>query len=265
MNVSSSLVTPTTKGVVYVHDDDDDVNNNNTNTDWVSNQTTTTTTTTNANKEEEKTTKTKKKSKFTSDTHPIVVDFIPEEFMINSASPSTSDNVMMIETGIGKLGMCMLPGRKKKNWERNLEKDLQRIVQVYDAQVLVTLVKQVELEKSQIPEFFATVQKRCLESYHFPIQDKFIPLGSMEGLMDLVQFIIRKLKEGKNVVVHCNGGKGRAATVCVCVLLALGVVSNAEEAIAVVRKTRPGGTLRNPLQLAYVRLFKRAWCRRAAL
>jgi protein-tyrosine phosphatase len=50
-----------------------------------------------------------------------------------------------------------------------------------------------------------------MESIHFPIKDKWIP-PSMEGLIFLVDTIIERMKAGKAVICHCNGGKGRTGT-----------------------------------------------------
>ncbi len=84
---------------------------------------------------------------------------------------------------------------------------------------------------------------------------------------------------GKTVVVHCNGGKGRSATVIVATLIALGqTISNAikiiqrfhfftcifcRDASTQTHEARPNykitrvrkGTIRNPLQQAYLRKY----------
>jgi hypothetical protein len=78
----------------------------------------------------------------------------------------------------------------------------------------------------------------------------------MEALIGLVDTLIQRLKGGKTIVIHCNGGKGRSATVAVAVLIGLG--KKVQDAIDVVRKAR-SGTIRNPLQIIYVKRFKKAW------
>jgi len=58
------------------------------------------------------------------------------------------------------------------------------------------------------------------------------------------------------VVVHCNGGKGRSATVIVATLIAMG--RNITDSIKIIQQTRKG-TIRNPLQQAWLRRFRKEW------
>eukprot|EP01128_Nolandella_sp_AFSM9_P006525 TRINITY_DN3380_c0_g1_i1.p2 TRINITY_DN3380_c0_g1~~TRINITY_DN3380_c0_g1_i1.p2 ORF type:complete len:384 (+),score=115.86 TRINITY_DN3380_c0_g1_i1:1324-2475(+) len=105
------------------------------------------------------------------------------------------------------------------------------------------------------PNLFEEVEALGMESIHFPIKDKWIP-NSMDGLIHLVETIIARLRKGLFVVIHCNGGKGRSGTVLVATLVGLG--RGVQQAIDVVRQTR-SGTIRNPLQIVYVKRFKSAW------
>jgi len=117
------------------------------------------------------------------------------------------------------------------------------------------LVRHQELVDISVTNLFTEVEKRGMESIHFPIKDKWIP-HSMPKLIDLVEVIISRLKDRKSVVVHCNGGKGRSGTLLVATLVGLG--KKVDNAIKVVRRTR-SGTIKNPVQIAYLRLFKKAW------
>jgi len=124
--------------------------------------------------------------------------------------------------------------------------------------VFVTLVRHLELVDIGIPNLFEEVEKRGMESIHFPIKDKWVP-DSMDQLILLVDAIITRLRQGKTVVVHCNGGKGRSGTVAVAALVGLG--RKVEHSIDIVRRSR-SGTIRNPLQIAYVKKFKTMWRKR---
>lgn len=180
-----------------------------------------------------------------SENFPLVVDYLPEnEVFLND---------------MGRIGMCMAPGRKKKSshkeWDRNLHEDLSRLKNIYHCDVVVSLVRNSELHTLKIQTLFEDIENMQMQSIHFPITDKWIP-ESMTELIKLVIQIIQKLKEGKNIVVHCNGGKGRAATVTVATLIALG--KGVKKSIELVRKAR-SGTIRNPIQIIYVKRFKKAW------
>lgn len=191
----------------------------------------------------------------TSETHPFQVDWI------KLAAPSKALQE------VNHIGMCMVPGRNKKDHRRSIEyvnelvgqhaesftdtwpsMDLKVLVEQH-TDVLVTLVRDSELEMMGIPHFFTKVVAYGITSIHYPIPDKWLP-NSMDEVSGLVNQILNHLKAGKRVVVHCNGGKGRTALVVVSVLVSLGL--SASEATDLVRATRPG-TLYNPAQIIYVR------------
>lgn len=184
---------------------------------------------------------------WTSDNCPLVVDFLPAQELV------------MAQGGGGKLGLCMAPGRQKKKpehiWARDLSKDLDLLADVHKCDVLVTLLREQEMDDINVPNLKHETLSRGMLWRHFPVQDKWIP-KKMDGLLDLVEYVIEQLQAGKTVVAHCNGGKGRSGTVLVATLVALG--RSVDESIVILRKARDG-TIRNPVQIAYVKQFKKAW------
>merc|ERR1711924_184269 len=70
------------------------------------------------------------------------------------------------------------------------------------------------------------------------------------------RLVDRVEREDHKVLINCNGGKGRSALVAAAVLIGLGVSQSA--AVAGVRAAR-AGSLRNPLQLWFLRSFARRW------
>ena len=66
--------------------------------------------------------------------------------------------------------------------------------------------------------------------------DKTAP--SQAQVDELLGFVDEIMGQGRAVLVHCQGGYGRAGTMLACYLVSQGW--EAEEAIAEVRKRRPG-------------------------
>jgi hypothetical protein len=183
----------------------------------------------------------------TSESHPIEVDFVPQD----------------VHGLPGRLGLTYAPGKCGRglytDWERDLRKDLARLRDHYETRILVTLIERFEMTKFSIPTLLDDVRRAGMESIWFPITDVSTP-RSPEDPIPLVRRIHKRLGAGETVVVHCMGGYGRAGTIASCVLAARGL--EPERAIAVVRAARPH-TVETPAQEAFVGLFAEA-CREQA-
>eukprot|EP01121_Diplochlamys_sp_Union-15-3_P003361 TRINITY_DN1320_c0_g1_i4.p1 TRINITY_DN1320_c0_g1~~TRINITY_DN1320_c0_g1_i4.p1 ORF type:complete len:323 (-),score=57.99 TRINITY_DN1320_c0_g1_i4:119-1087(-) len=173
----------------------------------------------------------------TSDSHPLVIDFIKSPLL-----------------GSSRLGMTMCPGRSKKTWRRTLASDINMLLNE-KTEVLVTLVQQSEFDSMGIPNFVEEVQRANIEVLHFPIKDKWIP-SSMDYLVNAVQEILKRMKQGKCIVVHCNGGKGRTGLIVTAILVTLGM--DVSPAIDLTREAREG-MIRNPAQIFYAKAFRKRW------
>jgi protein-tyrosine phosphatase len=175
----------------------------------------------------------------TSESDPIRVDFLPPETL---ELP-------------GRLGITFAPGKKiEGQWERDLETDLRRLREEYHAEVLVSLMEHTEYPNLGIPELFRKAKDLGIEVLHLPIPDGSVPLEpESDDYEALIEDVVKRLKEGQTVVVHCRGGQGRSGLVAASVLVALG--HPAVKALEVVRRTRKGA-VETPEQEDRVHFFE---------
>jgi len=159
----------------------------------------------------------------------------------------------------GRLGMTFAPGMKtpgqRGRWERDLETDLRVLREEYGADVLVSVIEEHEYSGYGIPELFERDLVGGIEVLRFAIEDMNVPReAEAEEYEGLIRNIVDRMREGKNVIVHCRGGLGRTGTVAACVLVALGDHS-ADDAIDAVRAARKG-TVQTRDQEDFVRRFE---------
>jgi len=151
----------------------------------------------------------------------------------------------------------LITGRRSSKsthrWARDLGQDIAALRQ--DRLCLVTLCTDEELARDS-PGFQARVaaEVACREPY--PIQDKRRP-DDTRAFDELIARLVDRINDDMRVIIHCNGGMGRSALVAAAVLIGLSDMS-AGTAVACVRAARPG-SLRNPLQLWFLRSFARRW------
>jgi atypical dual specificity phosphatase len=75
-----------------------------------------------------------------------------------------------------------------------------------------------------------------IDYFHLSIEDYGAP--SLEELDYVVSYISRQIDNGKPVMVHCSGGKGRTGTILAAYLIKKGNVLNAYQAIDRLRNIR---------------------------
>jgi rhodanese-related sulfurtransferase len=166
----------------------------------------------------------------TSEMHPIYADFVPDKH-----TKVAGRLAMTFAPGIKSLGM-------RGRWERDLKADLRVLREEYEADVLVSVMEKHEYQGYGIPELLEQDLIEDIEILRFAIEDMNIPKeAEAKEYEALIQNIVDRMREGKNVVVHCRGGLGRTGTVAACVLIALGNHS-ADEAIDAIRQAHKGTT-----------------------
>ncbi len=157
--------------------------------------------------------------------NPIRVDFLPPE---THALP-------------GRLGRTLAPGKFRPGLDPAsdtlLRDDLRALRDTYGAQVLVTLLEELEMRRLGIPDLLPVARRMRLRTIWFPIPDVTAP-SDLPATARLVAEIVDALSVGETVVVHCRGGLGRSGTIAACCLVARGRAP--AEAVAMVRLARPG-------------------------
>lgn len=155
----------------------------------------------------------------------------------------------------GRIGITFCPGKYDRFahtgvWERDLGIDLDTIA-AWGAQLVLTLVEPAELMELKVPQLGHEINRRGIAWRHLPIADYSTPTRKFEEEWVTQGREIREmLRSGKDVLVHCKGGLGRAGMIAARLLVELGM--DPEEAIRSVRHVRKGA-IETPSQLALVR------------
>jgi len=174
--------------------------------------------------------------KRTSITHPLQIAAIP-------AGP-----------GLGQVGITLCPGKHDPYgisgyWDRDLNLDLDAI-RSWEAAAVITLVTDQELVRFRVPQLGKEVRRRGMEWFHLPITDGSTPDEGFEREWAIAGDKIRGLLlSGKNVLVHCRGGLGRAGTIGARLLVEHGTdPANAIKRVRAVRR----GAIETSAQEKYV-------------
>ena len=162
--------------------------------------------------------------KMTSLTHPLQIAAI-------SAGPT-----------LGRVGITFCPGKYDQQamsgyWDRDLALDLDTI-RDWGAAAVVTLIEQKELTLLRVELLGDEVLRRNMLWFHLPIVDVSTPSQEFEQQWNASGNALRALlRNGRDVLVHCRGGLGRAGTIGARLLVELGM--KPATAIKQVRAVRP--------------------------
>lgn len=134
---------------------------------------------------------------------------------------------------------------------RDLDADL-RTIRDFGAVLLITLMEMGELDwaGTPLPALAARARAFGLRSLYLPIVDGDAPDAHWEDRWREHGPVVHQcLQEGKGVVVHCRGGRGRAGLVAARLLVELG--HRPADAVTMVRNVR-AGAIETEAQESYI-------------
>jgi len=144
---------------------------------------------------------------------------------------------------IGRIGLTFCPGKKGESftgtdWDRSMEADLE-VIRLWGAHRVLTLIEDFEFDLLGVRGLGELVAGKGMNWHHLPIVDGYPPdQRFLEAWPSVVNTLVEDLSAGKNLLVHCRGGLGRAGTVGSLLLAEFGWSSTA--AVDHIRRARPG-------------------------
>lgn len=100
---------------------------------------------------------------------------------------------------------------------------------------VVSLLEDQEADRLELVDEWRAAECQGISFVSFPIPDRGVP-ASTEAAIAMIGRIKSQLDAGKNVVVHCRQGIGRAGLIAASVLMNSGI--NAEQAMQTVSSAR---------------------------
>ena len=142
----------------------------------------------------------------------------------------------------GKIILTCFPGRNRKEISFNDQLFLDELKIFYElnCSAIVSLVEDSEFEKMYYKKLFVQkIYNNNLNWFHLPILDLKVPDHKFIDKWQTTKTLLKNdLIDGKNIVIHCMGGKGRSGTIAAILLIEFGNYN--KDAIEIVRKKRKG-------------------------
>ena len=144
--------------------------------------------------------------------------------------------------GKGKIFLTCFPGRNEEIISFKQSLFLEELNNFFsqNCSTVVTLVEDQEIEKLCDKKFFVhKIYSNNLKWIHMPIVDLKTPDHKFIDKWQTTKVLLKNdLIDGKNIVLHCMGGKGRSGTIAAILLIEFG--ENNKDAIKKVREKRKG-------------------------
>ena len=142
----------------------------------------------------------------------------------------------------GKIILTCFPGRKKEEilFNKQIFVDELNKFKNLNCSAIVSLVEDSEFVKMYDKKFFVReVYNNNFSWFHLPIIDLKAPDHKLVDKWQTTKSLLKNdLIDGKNIVIHCMGGKGRSGTIAAILLIEFG--NENKEVIDIVRNKRKG-------------------------
>lgn len=140
-----------------------------------------------------------------------------------------------VDGGIDEVPLPDVPGRLWLCGKHAIGPDVDALMSRVAATTVACLVQEHEL-LDRYPAYVAWLRANAgSAAIWFPIPDLHAPV--VDETRPFVEELVRRLRVGERIVLHCAAGIGRAGTIATCVLLDLGVPF--DDALSTVRANRP--------------------------
>ena len=142
----------------------------------------------------------------------------------------------------GKIFLTCFPGREGKeiNFKESIFLEDLNNFNNLGCNTVLSLVEDSEFEKlCDKKNFVRSLYAKNLKWIHMPIEDLKAPDRQFSEKWETTKVLLKNdLMDGKNIVIHCMGGKGRSGTVAAIILTEFG--EDNKKAIEIVRDRRKG-------------------------
>jgi ADP-ribosyl-[dinitrogen reductase] hydrolase len=146
---------------------------------------------------------------------------------------------LLVGPGLGLIGLSFCPGRIESGQApRDMAADVGTL-RDWPAVAVATLVETPELDLLQVPGLGMALRDAGIAWLHLPIVDMAAPDGNFEAAwVEAGPRLHGWLDAGRNIHLHCRGGRGRAGTIAARLLIERGWEWG--RAVSHVRSARPG-------------------------